>query len=937
MADEVADEVADGDFVVEKFDEKFESVPLGENASTLSTQTHNAQAHNAQTHNAQTHNAQTHHAQVSRPQINRAPAKGMLLRLFQSELFTAAQAVHYLFRYGNEPGIQYYLCERLRMLAPDSVQFLLPQICHLMVMGPHESAPIEHFVRDLARDSLHVSVRVLWMLEGYLNDLRMAGRDARGYLRAARLLLEMQRAVFREDMTETQRQLAKAADHLDVYYGGRPVSGRHPHTGPPIVAFGCMLAAVGCPQMVRAMRPLVLMQTRKMDSFASPNASGGASGGASGDASPRDSSPSTLSSTVSLEELSRGRAFSLKRYIYKTARTLRTHASGMANEMASASGMVSAPGRQSGTTPPQMLFPTMPLFYHGEMQFVASLVGVSERLCALDRGSRLKALHAELCLINHNLPASVCLHEWCAGWDVRACGERADGEHAHAHHRVLSILPYEATVLNSAERVPYIVFIETLMGGSEADFARVVNEGRRVENSAQRRGMARETTRVVELSASRSEEHTDGDRERVAMRVVELSASRSEEHIATASGIVDVAERMRTAAVMLAQLSRGVNTAADAAAINTIRARIIREMETLEQDRLIDVLQHRGRLEGRLERSSSGEPLDEKAAEMAEMAGLGLEESSRNTRHTPAHAHDPSAAVLQEEWEARRRRIARTSLYSHLPGWDLLSVIVKSSTDIRQEHLAYQLVCQFQRIFADCQLPIFLYPCRVLVAAHGGLIETVPNAVSIHSIKKTMLLSLPMGEISQESLSLRRHFARTFSADYPAAVDNFTRSLVGYSLLTYVLQIRDRHNGNILLDRAGHIVHIDFGFMLSNSPGYVGFESAPFKLTADYVDLLDGVGSARWEQFRDLLMRGFLAIRKHCALLELLLEPLLRDSHLPCFYAGEAALLQFRERLQLSLTESQVAVFVDRLMATSALNIFTRLYDNYQYYTNGIL
>ena len=97
---------------------------------------------------------------------------------------------------------------------------------------------------------------------------------------------------------------------------------------------------------------------------------------------------------------------------------------------------------------------------------------------------------------------------------------------------------------------------------------------------------------------------------------------------------------------------------------------------------------------------------------------------------------------------------------------------------------------------------------------------------SIHGIKEKL------GEAS----TLVDYFKAMWGANkknskYKQAQMNFARSLAGYSLVCYILQIKDRHNGNILLDSKGRMIHVDFGFMLSNSPGNMNFESSAFKLT----------------------------------------------------------------------------------------------------------
>lgn len=94
-------------------------------------------------------------------------------------------------------------------------------------------------------------------------------------------------------------------------------------------------------------------------------------------------------------------------------------------------------------------------------------------------------------------------------------------------------------------------------------------------------------------------------------------------------------------------------------------------------------------------------------------------------------------------------------------------------------------------------------------------------------------------------------------------------SLAAYSLVCYFLQIKDRHNGNIMLDEQGSLLHIDFGYLLART---IKFEKAPFKLTEEMMEVIGGEKSKLFKRYVELLVQGFLAIRLHYEKILMLVE-----------------------------------------------------------------
>jgi hypothetical protein len=147
-----------------------------------------------------------------------------------------------------------------------------------------------------------------------------------------------------------------------------------------------------------------------------------------------------------------------------------------------------------------------------------------------------------------------------------------------------------------------------------------------------------------------------------------------------------------------------------------------------------------------------------------------------------------------------------------------------------------------------------------------SIVEIVPNARTIFEIKEKLKYSI-LNYIMEKNPHQTVHNIR----------ERFLNSTAIYSVITYLLGIGDRHLENIMISDDGQLFHIDFSFLLGQSPKPFAPE---IRITPEMIDAIGGDNSQYYIDFKRKCLQIYHVLRKYVKLFTLLFLHMIRKGHL---------------------------------------------------------
>jgi len=158
-------------------------------------------------------------------------------------------------------------------------------------------------------------------------------------------------------------------------------------------------------------------------------------------------------------------------------------------------------------------------------------------------------------------------------------------------------------------------------------------------------------------------------------------------------------------------------------------------------------------------------------------------------------------------------------------------------------------------------------------------------------------------------------------------MSNYVKSCAGYSVITYILGVGDRHLDNILLHQNGYLLHCDYSFILGQDPKTY----LPMRITEEMVKGFGGKDSDNFAKFLGYVGAAFLTLRRpnnlHALLSLMRIMVHTNMSDLSIKQSPLEAILSMRGRFRLDLSNDEALAYIEQVVEKSITSKIWRAVD----------
>lgn len=245
----------------------------------------------------------------------------------------------------------------------------------------------------------------------------------------------------------------------------------------------------------------------------------------------------------------------------------------------------------------------------------------------------------------------------------------------------------------------------------------------------------------------------------------------------------------------------------------------------------------------------------------------------------------------------------------------IIKFLIKKDKDLRKEQLIACLIDLLLYKLNDLNLQMIPSYRIIMLNDDVGVVEYVENSYTLRSI-------------NNKGYTLQNYILNlNVNTTLDTIKTRFVHSLSISSALAYIIGLGDRHLDNIMINSAGQIFHIDYGYVMNNPIKL--FNIPEIKLTSDIIDFLGGNNSLYYQEFKKLIVKIYNLYRANKNILYIYFKFICDAGYMD--WSQISSKLDTKLMIGMKCKDVEITLINEIDSGNSITDMFTDICHNYKY------